>query len=231
MTGSLQHRGPDDAGVWADYEAGVAFGHSRLSIIDLSAAGHQPMVSHDGRYVITFNGEVYGYAGLRAALQARGVSFIGHSNTEVLVESIASPGCLPSVFGTARNAVPSLRRHRRPTAWSNSPGDFRVAQDCAMAPASGCCVRFCVPATLIERPKMGFATPLAEWLRGPLRDWTKTLLDERRLRETGLVNSAAVRALWKQHLDGRRNHHHLLWDILMLEAWHTRWHAPAIKAA
>lgn len=88
-----------------------------------------------------------------------------------------------------------------------------------------------MPATLIERPKMGFATPLAEWLRGPLRDWTKTLLDERRLRETGLVNSAAVRALWKQHLDGRRNHHHLLWDILMLEAWHTRWRAPAIKAA
>ena len=47
MTGSLQHRGPDDAGVWTDSEAGLAFGHRRLSIVDLSAAGHQPMVSHD----------------------------------------------------------------------------------------------------------------------------------------------------------------------------------------
>ena len=86
MTDSLRHRGPDDAGVWADYEAGVALGHRRLSIVDLSAAGHQPMVSHDGRYVITFNGEVYGYAALRAELQGRGVSFVGHSDTEVLVE-------------------------------------------------------------------------------------------------------------------------------------------------
>src|SRR3974390_3256318 len=76
MTGSLRHRGPDDAGVWADYEVGVAIGHRRLSIVDLSAAGHQPMVSHDGRYVLTYNGEVYGYAALRTELQGRGVSFI-----------------------------------------------------------------------------------------------------------------------------------------------------------
>src|SRR6202035_5051070 len=61
MIASLRHRGPDD-GVWADDQAGLVFGHRRLSIVDLSAAGHQPMVSHDGRYVITYNGEVYGYA-------------------------------------------------------------------------------------------------------------------------------------------------------------------------
>jgi asparagine synthase (glutamine-hydrolysing) len=108
MTGSLQHRGPDDAGVWADSEAGLAFGHRRLSIVDLSAAGHQPMVSHDGRYVITFNGEVYGYAALRAELQARGVSFIGHSDTEVLVESIAAYGVeatVPRLIGMFAFAV------------------------------------------------------------------------------------------------------------------------------
>src|ERR1700690_1328305 len=108
MTGSLQHRGPDDAGVWADSEAGVAFGHRRLSIVDLSAAGHQPMVSHDGRYVITYNGEVYGYAALRAELQARGVSFIGHSDTEVLVESIAAYGVeatVPRLIGMFAFAV------------------------------------------------------------------------------------------------------------------------------
>jgi asparagine synthase (glutamine-hydrolysing) len=92
MTGSLQHRGPDDAGIWTDPYAGVALGHRRLSIVDLSAAGHQPMLSRDGRYVITYNGEVYGYAALRAELQARGVSFVGHSDTEVLVEAIAAYG-------------------------------------------------------------------------------------------------------------------------------------------
>jgi asparagine synthase (glutamine-hydrolysing) len=88
-----------------------------------------------------------------------------------------------------------------------------------------------VPAALIERPKMGFAIPLAEWLRGPLRDWAEALLDEQRLRETGLVNAGRVRALWEEHIDGRRNHQHLLWDILMLEAWRERWEAPAITAA
>jgi asparagine synthase (glutamine-hydrolysing) len=108
MTASVRHRGPDDAGVWIDYEAGVAFGHRRLSIVDLSAAGHQPMVSHDGRYVITYNGEVYGYAALRAELQGRGISFIGHSDTEVLVESIAASGLeatVPRLIGMFAFAV------------------------------------------------------------------------------------------------------------------------------
>jgi asparagine synthase (glutamine-hydrolysing) len=88
-----------------------------------------------------------------------------------------------------------------------------------------------VPPALIERPKMGFAIPLAEWLRGPLRDWAESLLNEQRLRDTGLVNSGRVRALWQEHLDGRRNHQHLLWDILMLEAWRARWETSASKAA
>ena len=113
MTGSLAHRGPDDTGIWTDPDAGVAFGHRRLSIVDLSAAGHQPMVSHDGRYVITFNGEVYGYAVLRAELQARGVSFIGHSDTEVLVESIAERS--PNFC-----AIPTFRRRARSTSTSIS---------------------------------------------------------------------------------------------------------------
>jgi asparagine synthase (glutamine-hydrolysing) len=625
MTGSLRHRGPDDAGVWADSEAGVAFGHRRLSIVDLSAAGHQPMVSHDGRYVITYNGEVYGYAALRAELQARGVSFIGHSDTEVLVESIAAYGVEATVprligmfafavwdrkertlklvrdrlgikplywakfgdlflFGSElkalrahpgwtpridRGAVAQFLRHSyipaprtiyehvhklepgsiltlpwhgepsiaaywnardvalkglaNPIAasdneladqletlaidavrlrmiadvplgallsggvdsatvvalmkaanagpvktftvgfdlpgydeslhaekiashlgtehhtltvspkqaldviprlpdWYDEPfadssqiptylisvmtrqhvtvalsgdgGDelfagynrYQAAERYAngmggwprplrktfgaaitalspqhwdrLAPylpsrlrvpqlgdklyklanlmqAQGAddsyrsiithwepaeimpdtvepsaiwsaksvnddfpdlvermqyldlvgylpddiltkldrasmaialearvplldhrMVEFAwalprraklrqgtskwllrqvlyryVPAALIERPKMGFAIPLAEWLRGPLRDWAEALLDEQRLRETGLVNAGRVRALWEEHIDGRRNHQHLLWDILMLEAWRERWEAPAITAA
>jgi len=80
-----------------------------------------------------------------------------------------------------------------------------------------------VPPSLIERPKMGFDIPLGEWLRGPLRDWSETLLDERRLREAGLLDHTMVRRVWQEHVDGKRNWQHLLWDVLMLEAWRERW--------
>ena len=92
MSGSLQYRGPDDAGVWIDAEAGVAFAHRRLSVIDLSPAGHQPMISADGRYVIIYNGEVYSHEDMRPALSGRGVAFRGYSDTEVILESIAAFG-------------------------------------------------------------------------------------------------------------------------------------------
>jgi asparagine synthase (glutamine-hydrolysing) len=94
MTDRLAHRGPDDRGVWIDPEAKIAFGHRRLSIIDLSAAGHQPMESSDGRYVIIYNGEIYNHAALRAEIEAAGGGpsgngWHGHSDTETLVEAIA----------------------------------------------------------------------------------------------------------------------------------------------
>jgi asparagine synthase (glutamine-hydrolysing) len=80
-----------------------------------------------------------------------------------------------------------------------------------------------VPRELIERPKMGFGIPLGEWLRGPLRDWAETLLNEQRLRHAGLLDAGVVRRYWADHLDGRRNWQYLLWDVLMLEAWRERW--------
>jgi asparagine synthase (glutamine-hydrolysing) len=90
MSRSLQHRGPDDQGQWIDHNAGAALVHLRLSIVDLSPAGHQPMTSADGRYVIIFNGEVYSFQEIRKDLEARGVtSFRGHSDTEVILESIS----------------------------------------------------------------------------------------------------------------------------------------------
>ncbi len=102
MDGSLRHRGPDDHGTWIDAEAGVALIHRRLSILDLSTAGHQPMVSADGRYVISYNGEVYSHQDIRPALVARGIKFRGHSDTEVMLESIAAfglEGTLPRLIG------------------------------------------------------------------------------------------------------------------------------------
>jgi asparagine synthase (glutamine-hydrolysing) len=89
MAETLRKRGPDDGGVWVDAEAGVAFGFRRLSIIDLSPLGHQPMVSANGRYVIIFNGEIYNFKELSALLQEEGVSLRGHSDTEVLLEAVA----------------------------------------------------------------------------------------------------------------------------------------------
>jgi asparagine synthase (glutamine-hydrolysing) len=94
MNGAMTPRGPDSAGEWTDAHAGVALGHRRLSIMDLSPAGHQPMLSVCGRYVIIFNGEVYNHHAMRAELQAAGVAPVwrGHSDTEVMLAAIAHWG-------------------------------------------------------------------------------------------------------------------------------------------
>jgi asparagine synthase (glutamine-hydrolysing) len=94
MALAIAHRGPDDEGVWADARAGIALGHRRLSIVDLSAAGKQPMHSASQRYVIAFNGEIYNHIELRAALKAQGKSlpWRGHSDTETLLASCEAWG-------------------------------------------------------------------------------------------------------------------------------------------
>lgn len=79
-----------------------------------------------------------------------------------------------------------------------------------------------VPRQLLDRPKMGFGIPLAEWLRGPLRDWAEDLLDPKRL-GAGFIDVSAARCLWADHLTGRRNWAYALWTILMFEAWRRRW--------
>lgn len=102
MTLSLRHRGPDANDVWIDEAAGVLFAHTRLAVVDLSPAGAQPMVSADGRWVIIYNGEVYETEGIRRDLAGAGHAFRGHSDTEVILESIARFGLgatLPRLVG------------------------------------------------------------------------------------------------------------------------------------
>jgi asparagine synthase (glutamine-hydrolysing) len=91
MAATLVHRGPDDDGTWTDDAAGIALGFRRLAIIDLTPQGHQPMTSHDGRWVISFNGEIYNHAALRARL-GDGIAWRGHSDTEVLLEAVSAWG-------------------------------------------------------------------------------------------------------------------------------------------
>jgi asparagine synthase (glutamine-hydrolysing) len=100
MGSAILHRGPDDGGIWQDDEAGVVLVHRRLSILDLSPAGHQPMVSASGRYVIVFNGEIYNHQSLRKSLDVRdhgsnesdSITWRGHSDTETLLAGIDAWG-------------------------------------------------------------------------------------------------------------------------------------------
>jgi asparagine synthase (glutamine-hydrolysing) len=92
MAGELVHRGPDDSGFWVDAGAGIAMGFRRLAIVDLSPAGHQPMTSSSGRFVIAFNGEVYNFGELRQDLEPLGHNFRGHSDTEVMLEAVSEWG-------------------------------------------------------------------------------------------------------------------------------------------
>ena len=139
MAAPITHRGPDDEGFWSDPEAGVGLAHRRLSIIDLSPAGHQPMASNDGRWLLSYNGEIYNHAALRAELeQACGpVAWRGHSDTETLIEAIAAWGIeitlqkLVGMFALAlwdrRERTLSLARDRfgeKPLYYGWVAGDF-----------------------------------------------------------------------------------------------------------
>lgn len=121
MVESLRHRGPDDQGTWIDPDADVALGHRRLSIIDLSELGHQPMVSSDGRHVMVFNGEIYNFADLRRQLEAKGEQFRGGSDTEVLLSLVACRGfetALEQAVGMFSIAV-----------WDRGERSFYLARD------------------------------------------------------------------------------------------------------
>ena len=92
MNATIAHRGPDDAGLWFSQDKRVGLAHRRLSIIDVSKWGHQPMSDSDGRAVIVYNGELYNYREFRSELEGRGVRFVGHSDTEVVLHAYLEYG-------------------------------------------------------------------------------------------------------------------------------------------
>lgn len=101
MAVAIKHRGPDGAGFWLDADAGIGMGHRRLSIVDLSSAGHQPMISPSGRYVISFNGEIYNHPTLRVELHNESVNWRGHSDTETLLAGFDAWG----IENTIKNSI------------------------------------------------------------------------------------------------------------------------------
>jgi len=89
MTDTITHRGPDDSGIWVDDQAGIALGHRRLAVQDISPQGHQPMLSVSGRFVIVFNGEIYNFRAIRRQIDTEAsICWRGHSDTEILLAAI-----------------------------------------------------------------------------------------------------------------------------------------------
>lgn len=142
MAATLHRRGPDDDGIWADDAAGLALGFRRLSILDLSPQGHQPMISADGRMVLVFNGEIYNFRELRDALKAEGFTPRGQSDSEIALEACAHWGVEAAVsrfvgmFAFALWLRPSRRlylvRDRlgvKPLYWGKGGGGFMFGSE------------------------------------------------------------------------------------------------------
>ncbi|HZT97144.1 MAG TPA: asparagine synthase (glutamine-hydrolyzing) [Chloroflexota bacterium] len=141
MTAAMVHRGPDDGGIWQSIDGRCVLGNRRLAIIDVSQSGHMPMSTPDGRYTITFNGEIYNFKQLRAELESRGVVFSSQGDTEVVLELFAAEGPesfrrLNGIFALAiwdaLERTLHLARDRfgiKPLYWTHGDGKFIFASE------------------------------------------------------------------------------------------------------
>ena len=121
MVALLEHRGPDDSGTWMDVSSGVCLGHRRLAIVDLSSNGHQPMQSVSGRYVLTYNGEIYNFREMQRNLIDLGHTFRGNSDTEVLLAAVEEWGI--------RSAIKRLDGMFAFAMWDAATGALTLGRD------------------------------------------------------------------------------------------------------
>jgi asparagine synthase (glutamine-hydrolysing) len=133
MRETIGHRGPDDAGSWVDPTGRVALGHRRLSIVDLSSAGHNPMPNEDGTVWITYNGEIYNHRELRAELEAKGHVYRSRTDTETIIHLYEEEGidCVKRLHGMFAFAIWDTRKQQlflardrlgvKPLYWSQPP--------------------------------------------------------------------------------------------------------------
>ena len=169
MADALAHRGPDGSGVWADADTGVALSHRRLAIIDLTAAGAQPMISSDGRWVISYNGEVYNARAIAAEPELAGVNYRGTSDTEVILESVVRRGLdrtlddLNGMFAMALwdRAARTLHLVRdrlgiKPVFYSASGGVLRFASELKGLQAAGDSLGAIDPASVASFLRFGY---------------------------------------------------------------------------
>ena len=125
MGESLAHRGPDDSGVWCDHNSEIALSHQRLSILDLSSAGHQPMISTSGRFVTVFNGEIYNHLEIRDELQKEEAQpdWLGHSDTETFLAAVEAWGLEDTLRQTVGMFALALwDRKERPLSYARPHG-------------------------------------------------------------------------------------------------------------
>lgn len=142
MTRSLTHRGPDTQDIWVDKTNHIALGHTRLSVIDLSLAGNQPMLSQSGRWVLVYNGEVYNTEELKKDLSHHGIILKGHSDTEVILEAFSLWGIesiLPRLIGMFALALWDRKNHQlilardplgvKPLYWAQAGGGYLFSSE------------------------------------------------------------------------------------------------------
>ena len=106
-------------------------------------------------------------------------------------------------------------------AWS-LPSSFKIQGDIGKCVLRDVLYKY-IPRGLFNRPKHGFEPPLADWLRGPLRDWAEDLLEPDKISSDGWLDPEPVQAIWDEHLKGHRNWQFELWNVLMLQAWRSEW--------
>lgn len=165
----ISHRGPDDFGIYEDKNHGVWFGHKRLSIVDLSEHGHQPMLSSDKSIVLVFNGEIYNHKSLRAELISHGHVFNGKSDTEVFIESYRRWGlaCLDRLNGAFAFALYDRQQQKvhfgrdrageKPFFYIFFGGVFYFASELTALMEVSCCDRYMDPRGLLSFLARGYA--------------------------------------------------------------------------